>query len=172
MQEKTGTGPGLGDEGRSEVQTNGSVYLLGCLFLNCIHTSASLISSLSSMLSTVRHPWLMLSYIAGSSLTRSFSAQNRLTLSERDSRFYTFLESPDSTSHFGISVVAPGCYMRKKLETQVTCSYCFAFLDLKAFDDKNLVNLEKKFVALVHSKAKWHFQKMALETIFLQNDEI
>ncbi len=28
---------------------------------HCIHTSASLISSLSSMLSTVRHPWLMFS---------------------------------------------------------------------------------------------------------------
>ena len=33
-----------------------------------IHTSASLISSLSSILSTVKHPWLMLSYMAGSSL--------------------------------------------------------------------------------------------------------
>ena len=32
-----------------------------------IHTSASLISSLSSILSTVKHPWLMLSYMAGSS---------------------------------------------------------------------------------------------------------
>ncbi len=49
----------------------------------CIHTSASLISSLSSMLSTVRHPWLMLSYKPGSSLTRSFSELNRLILSDR-----------------------------------------------------------------------------------------
>ncbi len=38
-----------------------------------IHTSASLISSLSSIPSTVRHPWLMLLYKPGSSLTRSFS---------------------------------------------------------------------------------------------------
>ena len=38
-----------------------------------IHTSASLISSLSSMLSTVRHPWLMLSYKPASSFISNFS---------------------------------------------------------------------------------------------------
>ncbi len=46
---------------------------LGVVALVAIPTSASLISSLSSMLSTVRHPWLMLSYRPASSLTRSFS---------------------------------------------------------------------------------------------------
>ena len=42
-------------------------------FRGSIHTSASLISSLSSMLSTVRHPWLMLSYKPASSFTSNFS---------------------------------------------------------------------------------------------------
>ena len=38
-----------------------------------LHTSASLISSLSSMPSTVRQPWFMLSYWPASSFTSSFS---------------------------------------------------------------------------------------------------
>ncbi len=40
-----------------------------------IHTSVSFISSLSSMPSTPRQPWLMLLYKLGSSLTRSFSGE-------------------------------------------------------------------------------------------------
>jgi len=53
-------------------------YFIIIIIISIImHTSTMSISSLSFMLSTVRHPWLMKKYRPGSIDTSSFSAQSQ-----------------------------------------------------------------------------------------------